>query len=563
MIDYSAAKGMSSRDRLRWMVINEKFGSMGIAPNRPQFDMIKAVGTLPLKDKFIFLVTSANGVGKTTSVWNMLLQIFYQNNNLYRNIVDLDTGEKISGFFDFPIYNNFPREWPKNVWYVSNTDAINFIHEEMKLWAPKNEYQEYTEEKKGKQYISRVNFHRVGWNVWYKTVDQEAKVFETANISIVIFDEIPPEELYDAAIYRTRKGGFVIIIATPLKGSAWFWDRIIDHVEEDGDKWDQTVNIWQNCIERAGSWDLGKYGIQKKGNITEKKIKFIIKNTNPDHVEARIHGRASHLSGIVFKSYDRDIHRKPVEIPEHAPIFMYRMVLDPHDRRPPAVAWFRMDAFGRIQMIREWPSVNDTEYHGQLFIEIKDSGKYTIKDFCRSFIEIEKELKIPANRIQRIIDPNFGKKKQANTGLLVWQDYTMESRKLGRPFHFILNAHDDIASGHAAIKNLLKIDSVGECMFSIGMDCLNTDLAFRRYAWKDWKGKDKDEKALSERIQEKYKDFMDLVRYSAVIPWKYVDLETLHPMVKDSDYDERTIKAKLRRLKHLPLAARPTGVEGV
>ena len=144
------------------------------------------------------------------------------------------------------------------------------------------------------------------------------------------------------------------------------------------------ADIEANCIE---------HGI--RGRLKHSDIEDMLREYDIDELEARANGKFAHLGGVVYKSYDRELHLRDVEWREHKHHYMYRMIIDPHDRMPPAVIWVRLDRFGRRAIIREWPSVDDWEFGGKPFHEIKDSGRWIIKDFCRTFIEIEEELEIP------------------------------------------------------------------------------------------------------------------------------------------------------------------------
>ena len=76
---------------------------------------------IAFEPKTVFIVKSANGVGKTSCTWNIIINIIYGNEkdedgncgpvNIFQTeIIDLSTGEKIDGFFSGPMYNGgFPK----------------------------------------------------------------------------------------------------------------------------------------------------------------------------------------------------------------------------------------------------------------------------------------------------------------------------------------------------------------------------------------------------------------------------------------------------------------------
>ena len=513
-------------------------GARTFLPNRPQYEFARAVGNQPKTGKRIFLVTSGNGTGKTTAAWNILANIIYPGINIWRNITDVQTNETISGFFDFPLFTDFPKHWPPNIWYVSNKDSLASIHVEMPNWMPNNGFVEhFTEGKDGKSYVSRVKFKGTRWNLFYKTVDQDPKTFESANISIVVFDEPPPKELFHAAVSRLRSGGIIIIAATPLWDAAWFIDDIVEKVHTDPDKWHQRVSVWENCIEKAGHWHLGTFGKHPKGNLYQEDIEFMIRNWDEEQLPARVDGKFMQLSGLIIRNYDPQKVFVPVKrLPNRPIIYNYRFVVDPHDRRPPAAAWFRLSPYGRIEVVREWPSREDVIYKGKYYIEIRDAGNHTILDFVKNWMEIEQDYKIPKTRIDDFMDPNFGKKIVRQTGKRVWQDYYEASVKVGhREYAFNLNANDNIEDGHAALRRFLKPTLNGDQLFVIDHRCHNIDRAFRRYAWKKETSKHEEEMGLGSRVQEKYKDFIDVCRYCLIVPWDYRPLDVFHGSVED-DY---------------------------
>ena len=538
-----------------FLMIRDNFPAQFFLPNLPQAQFAKAVGQLP-PDKRIFLVTSGNGTGKSTIAINILLNIIYGNINLYRNVKDLDTGEVYSGFFDYPLYNDFPKEWPHNVWYVSNNESLKAIAKEWKNWANPNDYRIHKDGKSSIP-ISRITFDSNDWEISFKTIDQDPETFESANVSIIIFDEPPPQKLFKAAVSRLRTGGIILIPATPLFGAGWFVDDIINRIDEDGDKWHQTVSVYENCIEDAGEWDCGRWGIQKKGNLRKENIEFTLRNYDPDELEARRDGVFKYLTGVVYKMYNREelfMDLPPVDYPYQ---FMYRIIIDPHDRRPPAVIWIRFDNYGRRSVIREWPSRKDPQFGGLPFHKIKSADPYTIKDFVRFWIEIEEELGIPNDRIVCIMDPNFGKKPNRKTGKMVWEEYRAEFRRQGRPRRIIVEeVIDDLATGHKAVKDLLRPTSDGDYPLLIDKSCYNVDYGLRNYSYDDPRGKAAEKIDVSEKVMEKAKDFPDLLRYDAVVPfhWKPIKLRPKDPYETD-DYD--LIKAKFQKIIQKKIMQRP------
>lgn len=504
------------------MDVERNFRAQTYLPTGAQYETIKAVGSLT-PGKRIYLITSGNGTGKTTTSINILLNIIYGNINIYRDITDLDTGDKISGFFDLPLYNKWPLNWPKSIWYVSNADSLKFIAKEFQNWINP---QDTITTKEGKSSLpwSQMTFRSNEWDISLKTTKQEAETFESANVGIVLFDEPPPQKLFRAAVSRLRSGGIIVIPATPLFGAGWFVDEIIGKIDTDGDKWHQTVSVYTNCVEQAGWWDLGRWGVHPKGNLTKDNIEFTLRNYDVDELEARRDGVFKFLTGVVYKQYPKIREKVYIQVPkaDFPKLYSYRMIIDPHDRRPPSVVWMRYDKYSRPSVVREWPSIFDDCYNHLPFHKIRSADPYTIKDFVRMWIEIEDELQIPPDRLKAIMDPNFGRKPNRVNGKMVYQEYQDEFRRQGRPRKFITEVIDDIATGHAAVKSkFLAPNNTGEIPLQIDKSCFNVDYSLRNYSYKELTGKQEENRELSEDLKELGKDFADLLRYAAVVPFKY------------------------------------------
>jgi hypothetical protein len=560
----SGYEGVTAYQRL-----HNHFPGQAFVPSRPGADLIRAVGEHAGDaegSKRVFLVTSANGTGKTTTAINICYNLAYPGLNTFMYAKDMETGEEFPGFFNYPFFQNFPKDWPKSIWYVSNKDALKSIDKKFKMWASKDVIAEF---KYNNQRLDHIDFPGSDWDMYFKTIDQDPQTFETADISVIIFDEPPPYRLFAAAVSRVRSGGIIIIPATPLFTAAWFVDNIIDVIKSDGEKSDmmhQTVNVWTNCIEKAGWWDLGWAGIQPKGNLWKTNIDFMIKHWDPDELEARRDGEFKYLTGLVYKIYDPIIWLKTTQQPSTNPkYYAYRMLIDPHERRPPAMYWERIYNNGNNNyryVMRIWPSREDTEFHGLPFHRIKDAGKYTIKDFVRIIKRIEEDLRIPLRgRIKRIMDPNFGNKRDADTGLTTAQMYKRAATELLKEeWSFNTKAVDNLYYGHDAVKQLLKQDSNNYWPVLLDPICDEIDYGFRHYSWEDLTAKQAEKKEVALKVKEIGKDFMDLLRYDAMVPITMDEWIAEYDPYEDRDYEERRSDYDRSWTKAAP--PRPAGARG-
>jgi hypothetical protein len=214
---------------------------------------------------------------------------------------------------------------------------------------------------------------------------------------------------------------------------------------------------------------------------------------DPDELLARTKGKFIHLSGLIYKQFNRGIHLvEPFDIPQDWPRYC---VLDPHDRKPFALGWFCVNPTGDIFFYDEWP---EDEFHN-----LKTCDK-TVKDYA-DVIWI-KEGKDTIYR--RVIDPNFGNKKSASSGKTIKEEFV----ELG--IHFI-DGNDDIVAGHLKVKDYLKYDkekNIQPKLFFFST-LRNFIYGFEHYVWDDYKGKIADDKDLKQIPKDKNKDFPDLVRY--------------------------------------------------
>lgn len=570
-------------------------------PTLPQAQFLQEVGHSPFYDKpkIIFLSTSGNGVGKTTVTGNLVGNLAYslqynKKTNKYErtqllNIFDHakcnETGQEFNGFFNTPLFNDYPEEWPKVAWCVSHPDTLRVVHKKYSVWWPENKFTPfYSEDKAGKTYVSEVEFGGSPWKLFYKSTEQDNRTFETEDVGIIIFDEPPPSRIFHACISRLRSGGIIIIQATPLTIGAWFVPEILNKMGKDNDKWWQQVPVWTNVIETAGTWDLGIYGTQHKGNLRKVRIDAQIRNYKKEEIPARVEGQFLHLSNTVYPTYNKIREHIFVDIPppRNPKTYNYRFVIDPHDRRPPFMAWLRLSSTGTIDVIREWPTIREEYYDNSWYYEIKDAGQYLLEDFIRIQFQIEKELGITADRIEDIMDPNFGRAINRKSGKRYYQEYAelaaeySKKYKVGRDLNFITDINDSLDEGHAAVREFLKVTPFGDYRLYIDSKCENIDLSMQNYKYKNLTAKKEDEDGIDVKIEQKFKDPADCLRYPLILPWDYVPLpkmfgdgrdyeEPLYGHLEKESAEPNTWQKRLIAIQHKtqssgPVPDRPKGV---
>lgn len=192
---------------------------------------------------------------------------------------------------------------------VSNFDTqLNEILDELRRWWPES----WWEAKKIDGKIRQIDWLG-GQGTWYfLSHKQHTDDFEGIETDLAVWNEPPPKDKW-TALHRgiVSSGGRVIVGATPLTKSDWFWNDIIN-VFQDGNNPNYLVtyhSIWDNCAENGGC------ATQRAENVRA----FLEEIADPDERLAREHGHPMHLAGLVLKDFDAERHLiKPFDLPENA-----------------------------------------------------------------------------------------------------------------------------------------------------------------------------------------------------------------------------------------------------
>lgn len=265
---------------------------------------------------------------------------------------------------------------------------------ELKHWFPVGRF---TTSKEGKTYDKHWETD-TGWEIDIMTYEQDVKEFESATVSVIWFDEPPPEPIFKACVSRLRKGGLIFITATPLTGSAWLYDQIIcgttqsltekmmlqitSSIKENGtDSLPQTdlyamvergqrafieAEMEDNCIE---------HGV--RGILKHQDIERMIGEYNEEDLQARVHGKFQHLTGLVFKSWNRAMHGvKPFILNKKE--WSVIELLDPHPRVNDAVLYCAVNRLGQKLIVDEL--FIDTDTPGLVSAILSKRESYRIVD---------------------------------------------------------------------------------------------------------------------------------------------------------------------------------------
>lgn len=442
-----------------------------LVPNGAQEKAIAEVGNL---ENFITVLSFANGVGKTSIVFAILGAIMW--------------GAPTSAF-DFTLYREYPQRWPKRIRIVTESELVSDmgpIQTEAAKWWPKGRYSWV---KGGKQY-NKFFYSDTGFFGEVMTNEQALKEFEGKTNAINVFVEPPPKLIFNACIARQRMGGINIMDMTPLTSSAWVKDDIIDkaQIETNGKIVGKSVcisaDIEENCQEHG-----------KNGQLKHDDIQQIISRYDPDEIEARAHGKFVHLSGRVFKTFDRNVHVREFDTLTDG--VSHGMVVDPAIGKPLAIIWRFVDKAGVLHYYDESP---EFEFQGA-----KDSN-LTVSDY----VQIIKAKEEGRRMDSRILDRHFGNARRTLGGLTLRQEFA----EAGLDFtdSYTMEPAAEIESGILRIKELLKydktkpIDALNRPRIVIHPRCKNLIAAMERWS--------RDPK--TSKPKEEFKDFIDDLRYDSM-----------------------------------------------
>lgn len=446
------------KDLQKWRLSNERIRFF--EPNGPQEKFIQTIGSKTDKVS-IGVFSAANGVGKTSLVVNVLGNLIFKPQNKH---------------FDLPLF----KEWnyPKRIRYITDPKLVEEIgpfHSEIEKWWPKGQYEAI---KSGKSFYSQYKAN--GWVIDVMTYDQEIRQFEGGTLGLVVFDEPPPRDIWNASISRLRLGGLLLCFMTPLTQAAWFFDEVIPKHP-------------QNVVYAAMEDVCKQHGI--RGHLEHDNIQAMIREMPQDEVEARAYGKALYLSGVIFKQFDYKVHvlKNPVFPPSNASVYQ---AVDPHSDKPFACIWGFPDTNGDFYIVDEFPNEDFYKMH---------NCQLNIKDYKNIFRDKESGWNVS----KRIIDRHFAdvatamykrtlREELYDIGLEFQPSYKTENAAQSEIEIGIMKVREYLSYNTDAV-----ITSINRPKLYINPHCFNTIRSFQRWA----------RDAKTGKVQDNYKDFCDCVRY--------------------------------------------------
>jgi phage terminase large subunit-like protein len=411
-------------------------------------------------------------------------------------------------------------ETPKQrIWLCSETfsDSVNIL--QRKVWAlvPKNQiaYGNYDDIN---GFTNRKLKLKNGSLIMFKSYDQGVQSFAQDDVDLIINDEEPPYDIYKEQRMRLiDRNGEMIISMTSTKGVT---DLIAD-IFEDCDviqsrhsdilKEDLPVIAEKNGIKFYMLWNTDN------PYIDQNRLREEVKLMTRDEIKSRIHGIPVNLSGKIYPAFNKRVHIIPFEEAPLKDIQIYH-ILDPHDRKPWAMQWIILHKTGTSYCIDEYPNrdfnemISDDKTYDEYadIIKQKEDALYDI--YGKSVFK-------------RIIDPNFGNKTIRIAERTDDKAHTTPKEELKKRGLEFKDALDSLEAGHLKVREMLHYEMKGleivlQPKFFVTDNCPNTIKHLSRYSRKDIMSNDGDMKD-KVGVQEKYKDFCDLVRYYLMSNPKY------------------------------------------
>lgn len=433
-------------------------------PNGKVEEFINLVGT----KCFVSLFSAANGVGKTAGGANMLANLFWPGENPWFN----------TGVF---------KKWPylKKGRIIADPKTVEkTIVPELHHWFPRGRYNAI----KNSRNFDSVWTTDTGWEFDIMTYEQDPKEFESSTLGFVWCDEPPPEAIYKASIARLRRGGLLFITETPLMGSAWIYDQIYTQPKP-GIREVVEAGVEANCKIH------GTRGILEHEDIVK-----MLENYDEDEKLARAFGKFQHLTGLVFKSFNRKIHViEPFYLDPREWCVYQRF--DSHPRTEDAIGYYAVNSQG-LKIICDEIWINPLDDQDLVAkIKAKDS-QYRIVD--------------------RALEPAGFNEDQHDSKHLSLAKKLLRAGLKYRP------ASKERMAAVRRTKDALSFRSVGDRMIKppemyAFSNCVRHIYEFEHWQWADWSGKMAERRSLSEKPRDKDDHMMENVGRFLIDEPKYIE----------------------------------------
>lgn len=463
-------------------------------PTGVQEEIIATVGC----GKFSIVVClHDNKCGKTATAVNILQAIMWPDIR--------------SPWFDYPMFQKWPYEAKAGriIGTVKNTADDGPIRKEiLRWWSPSR----YGSEKNKKGYNS-IYWTDTNWTFDVMTYEQDADEFEGPFLSWTWCDEPPPERLVGAITSRFIGGGLWLITATPLNCGP-----LLATINDLNDRGKEVAHITADLFQSSVTDGRPNSKGTKRGLWTNEMIKDYIAGIPPDEYDARIMGKASLKSGVIYPDFDRRVHVIGGELCPYqgldfnspfARASQCFCVIDPHRKGYPAIQWWMLTPTNDLICYNEFPT---RSWLNTWYDEIRESliCPYSAEQLSK-IIKTQDGTGYGLRMIRRAMDPRFGASTQGEYGRST-ESLMAEYARHGIVFE--LPACEKIDVQRDVIRDLLRynkdqpVNQYNKPRIFWMPHCENSIRCIERHYWDEEasrKGKEKE--------AERYKDFVDTIRY--------------------------------------------------
>lgn len=445
---------------------------------------------------FITIFRAGNGVGKTCA-----MSLFLAGVTLGPDFINKE-------FFNFNYYRdceNVRRQRPLMVRIVCDGQDMSetgSAYQEIRKWIPKAQFKDRTGGYFNQIVIPAPSSEFFETVIDVKTHGMSVVAHAGPTYDLILFNEPPPQDIWNENIGRCRGGGRIAAFLTPLNMAGYLYG--IANTAPEGEIYETEASIWDNCADIPGT----------RGTLSRRDIEKMIRQwqqNNPLEVPARRDGKFMHLAGAIFQSWSRKVH--VVDPFPLDPSWNYYMVIDPHDRKPPFVVWLARSPMNFTYVIAEYPLQPWNHITGT---------QLTIRDFAWEFkrIEMGAHDRFPYFRnVQVSNDRRHGDRRkmadrQPNTGMTMQQEY-----EKGTGFSFNCHLNSDVTMEHEKVRGLLQynpespIGPMNTPHLFVFKTCVNVIAAFENYSYAKNQGLGA---GISDKIDETWRCPMACVGYYAL-----------------------------------------------
>ncbi|MDD5355071.1 MAG: hypothetical protein PHY56_00815 [Candidatus Omnitrophica bacterium] len=442
---------------------------------------------------------------------------FHNDPSRDKNLFGGNRGGKTEEVAEYVIKKGL--EHKLRIWCCAETFSDSVAIQQRKVWQliPKNQiaYGSYDEIN---GFPNRKLKLKNGTLYTFKSYDQGVMSFAQDDCDIIWNDEEPPYDIYKEQRMRlVDRNGEMIISMTSTKGVTDLIADIFEDCDVIQSRHSDILNEDLPVIAEKNGMKFYMLWNTDNPYIDQERLKQEIKFMTRDEIKSRIHGIPVNLSGKIYPAFNKRIHIIPFEEAPLEDIQIYH-ILDPHDRKPWAMQWIILHKTGTSYCVDEYPNRDFNEM-------ISDDKTYD--EYVKIIQEKEDALYDIYHRpvFKRIIDPNFGNKTIRIAERTDDKAHTTPKEELKKRGLEFKDGLDSLEAGHLKVREMLHYEMKGteivmQPKFFITDNCHNSIKHLSRYSRKDIMSGDGDMKD-KVGVQEKYKDYADLVRYYLMSNPKY------------------------------------------